>query len=122
MVSGWTRLCARLLGLGWVGPAFGPDGLAVPQGLRKTVALHRVEQYAEPAAALAAMETSLLSLAQGVGLLLNAGIDKTIAPVRDEFHFFCREQIEQGYLLPPPLAQAVLQRPAFDRIVDELRL
>ncbi len=121
MVSGWTLLCARMLGLGWVGPAFGADCLAVPQGLRNTTALHRIEQYLEPSAALAAMEASLLSLAQGVGVLLNAKPDQTIAPIRDEFHFFCREQIQQGYLLPPPLAQAVLQRPAFDRIVDELR-
>ena len=121
MVSGWTLLCARMLGLGWVGPAFGADCLAVPQGLRNTTALHRIEQYLEPSAALAAMEASLLSLAQGVGVLLNAKPDQTIAPIRDEFHFFCREQIQQGSLLPPPLAQAVLQRPAFDRIVDELR-
>lgn len=121
MVSSWAILCARLLGLGWVGPAFGADSLTVPRGLKSCRALHRLEQYVELDQAVWAIEETLLSLARGVARLLDCEPAQTLEPLRAEVYGHCLEQIQQGFLLPPPLSQAVLPRPAFDRIVDELR-
>ncbi len=119
MVSGWVQLCARLLGLGWVGLT--EDCLAVPQGLKGLEGLHRIEAYADHRQASSAIEESMLGLARAVARVLGSEVERTLDPVRLELHLHCREQIQQGFLLPPPLAQAVLPRPAFDRIVDNLR-
>lgn len=119
IISGWALLCARLLGLGWVGLA--EDSLAVPQGLKTLEGLHRIEAYVDHRQAALAIEESILGLARAVASLLDSDLEKTVEPIRTEVHFHCQNQIQQGFLLPPPLAQSVLPRPAFDRIVDELR-
>ncbi|MBX3171046.1 MAG: hypothetical protein KF760_26800 [Candidatus Eremiobacteraeota bacterium] len=121
IVSHWALLCARLLGLGWVGPAFGPEGLSLPAGIQSLYPLRRIEQDADHRQARAALEATLESLAEGVAMFLGSNPETALQAVRAEVHFHCLEQIQQGHLLPPPLAQAVLLRPAFDRIVDELR-
>lgn len=121
MVSHWTALCARLLGLGWVGPAFGADNLVLPQGIRSVHCLRHLEQIEDHRQARVAIEETIWSLAQGIASLLGSHPQAALEPVRSEVYCHCGEQMQQGFLLPPPLAQAVLSRPAFDRIVDELR-
>lgn len=121
IVSGWALLCARLLGLGWVGPAFGPERLSLPEGIRSLDGLGSLSDLEQHREAGAAVEATITSLAEGVAAFLGTTPELAREAVRGEVHFHCREQLAQGLLLPPPLAQAVLVRPALDRIVDELR-
>ena len=121
LVSSWCRLCSRMLGLGWAGPAFGPDNLTVCGGIRSLLGLFDLRTLDEPEAAEEAIEASLRSLAEGVAQLLEASPVQCLEPVRLEVHQHCREQVRQGLMLPPPLLQAVINRPAFDRIVDRRR-
>ena len=120
-VSGWARLCARLLGLGWAGAAYEPDNLIVPEGLKDLEPLVPLRELCQLSQAEAAIRASLESLARGVATYLAAPWELTLEPVRREVYQDCREQAEQGLLLPPPLLQDVLKRPAFDLIVDRLR-
>jgi len=128
LITGWISLCARLVGLGWVGPAYGAENLGLNGGILQTDELTHLDTRSSLAEARVAIEASLESLTQGVSAFLigNPYVVPLRGPtpayaVRLEFHEHCRQQIEQGHLLPPPLAQAVVARPAFDRLVDELR-
>jgi hypothetical protein len=123
LISTWIGLCAQLLGLGWVGPAFGPNRLTLDGGLCSVEGLQRLEDYPAFGQARSAIELTLADLASGVSAFLVGRWDPRVQEaVRLELFDQCRQQMAQGFLLPPPLAQLVLQRPAFDRIVDEFRL
>ena len=123
LISAWTGLCAGLLGLGWVGAAFGPQRLTLGGGLCSVEGLHPLEQYETFLQAGKAIELTIADLASGVSAFLVGRWDPRVQePVRLELLEHCRRHMAEGHLLPPPLAGLALQRPAFDRIVDEFRL
>lgn len=123
LISNWIGLCAQLLGLGWVGPAFGAKRLTLEGGLCSVEGLQRLEDYPTFVLAREAIELTVADLSSGISAFLVGRWDPRVQePVRLELLEHCRQQMIQGHLLPPPLAQLALHRPAFDRIVDEFRL
>ena len=123
LVSGWVTLCAQLLGLGWVGPAYGPHQLGLRGGLVGVQGLQSIEGLASFVEARQAVEATLEELGRGVSRFLLGRPEARVAgPVREEALQHCRQELAAGRLLPPPLVQAVLPRPSFDRVVDEFRL
>jgi hypothetical protein len=127
-ISSWISLAARLMGLGWVGPAFGARHLRLAGGLVGCHPLIRVETAASFVEARERLEASLQDLVSGVGHFLSGTSHSGSAEgpldsaLRQEFWRCCGLELQAGHLLPPPLVQAAAERPAFDRWLDEVRL
>ena len=127
-ISSWIALAARLMGLGWVGPAFGAGHLRLAGGLVGCHPLIRVETAASFLEARKLVEASLQDLVSGVRHFLSGDSHPRSADcpldsaLRQEFWRCCGAELQAGHLLPPPLVQAAAERPAFDRWLDEVRL